>query len=77
VQPGLFTYTRKCPVGVVGHIVPWNYPVLEMVKMIAPCIAAGCTSVYKTSEWCQSRTTPPSHIRTPWSGMNRKVAPCR
>ena len=41
MQPGLFTYTRKCPIGVVGHIVPWNYPVLEMVKMIAPCIAAG------------------------------------
>lgn len=59
VQPGLFTYTRKVPIGVVGHIVPWNYPVLEMIKMIAPCIAAGCTSVYKTNEWYQSCTTPP------------------
>ena len=35
----------------MGHIVPWNYPILEMCKMIAPCIAAGCTSVYKTNEW--------------------------
>ena len=41
---------RIVPVGVCGAIVPWNYPVLEMAKIVGPCLAAGCTLVYKTNE---------------------------
>lgn len=43
------TLVRREPVGVVGAIVPWNYPqVLAMMK-IAPALAAGCTVVLKPS----------------------------
>lgn len=43
------TIVRREPVGVVGGIVPWNYPqVLAMMK-IAPALAAGCTIVLKPS----------------------------
>lgn len=33
------------PIGVVGAITPWNYPLLMAVQKIAPALAAGCTIV--------------------------------
>jgi phenylacetaldehyde dehydrogenase len=42
--------TRKEPVGVVGAIVPWNFPLLMAVWKIAPALAAGCTVVLKPAE---------------------------
>lgn len=41
--------TRRVPVGVVGGIVPWNFPVLMAVQKIAPALLAGCTIVLKPS----------------------------
>lgn len=41
---------RYEPVGVVGAIVPWNYPALMALWKIAPALAAGCTMVLKPSE---------------------------
>jgi betaine-aldehyde dehydrogenase len=38
------------PVGVVGCITPWNYPLMQMVLKVAPALAAGCTVVLKPSE---------------------------
>jgi betaine-aldehyde dehydrogenase len=38
------------PVGVVGQIVPWNYPLLMAAWKLAPALAAGCTSVFKPAE---------------------------
>lgn len=38
------------PIGVVGCITPWNYPLQQIVAKIAPAIAAGCTVVLKPSE---------------------------
>jgi betaine-aldehyde dehydrogenase len=38
------------PIGVVGMISPWNYPLLQISWKIAPAIAAGCTFVAKPSE---------------------------
>ncbi len=38
------------PVGVVGAITPWNYPLHQIVAKIAPAIVAGCTVVLKPSE---------------------------
>jgi len=38
------------PVGVVGCITPWNYPLNQVVAKVAPAIAAGCTVVLKPSE---------------------------
>jgi betaine-aldehyde dehydrogenase len=38
------------PVGVVGQIIPWNYPLLMAAWKVAPALAAGCTVVLKPSE---------------------------
>ena len=45
-----FTYTLREPVGVVGAIVPWNFPFAIALWKIAPALAAGCTVVLKPSE---------------------------
>ncbi len=44
------TYTLKEPVGVVGAIVPWNYPTSLACWKLGPALAAGCTVVLKPSE---------------------------
>ncbi|HEX3793588.1 MAG TPA: aldehyde dehydrogenase family protein [Acidimicrobiales bacterium] len=38
------------PIGVVGAITPWNYPLYQIVLKVAPALAAGCTVVLKPSE---------------------------
>src|SRR5262245_14257711 len=38
------------PVGVVGQIIPWNYPLLMAAWKLAPALAAGCTTVLKPAE---------------------------
>ena len=38
------------PVGVVGCITPWNYPLHQIALKVAPALAAGCTVVLKPSE---------------------------
>jgi len=40
----------KEPVGVVGAITPWNYPLHQIIAKVAPALAAGCTVVLKPSE---------------------------
>jgi acyl-CoA reductase-like NAD-dependent aldehyde dehydrogenase len=55
---GVHVYTRREPVGVVGAIVPWNFPVCQAVFKLAPALAAGCTVVLKPAE-----QTPLSGIR--------------
>ncbi|MDX2271826.1 MAG: gamma-aminobutyraldehyde dehydrogenase [Cyanobacteriota bacterium] len=44
---GYTSIFRKEPVGVVGQIAPWNYPLLMAVWKIGPALAAGCTVVLK------------------------------
>jgi len=44
------SYTRMEPVGVVGQIIPWNYPVAMLAWKWAPALAAGCTIVLKPAE---------------------------
>lgn len=51
-------YTVREPVGVVGAIVPWNFPLLTAVWKLAPALAAGCTVVLKVAE-----QTPLSALR--------------
>ena len=41
--------TRRIPVGVVGGIVPWNFPVSMAIQKIVPAILSGCTIVLKPS----------------------------
>jgi phenylacetaldehyde dehydrogenase len=45
-----FGYTRREPVGVVGAIIPWNFPLLMAVWKIGPALATGCTIVLKPAE---------------------------
>lgn len=49
------SWIRREPVGVVGQVTPWNYPLLMMIWKIAPALAAGNTIVLKPSD-----TTPAS-----------------
>ncbi|QUL36940.1 aldehyde dehydrogenase family protein [Erythrobacter sp. JK5] len=41
--------SRRVPVGVVGGIVPWNFPVMMAVQKIIPALMSGCTIVLKPS----------------------------
>ena len=41
--------TRRVPVGVVGGIVPWNFPVMMAIQKIVPALVSGCTIVLKPS----------------------------
>jgi aldehyde dehydrogenase (NAD+) len=50
VRGNYFTYTRREPVGVVGQIIPWNFPMLMTAWKWGPALAAGCTVVMKPAE---------------------------
>ena len=49
-HPGIHVRTEKDPVGVVGAITAWNFPLLLCGWKLAPALAAGCTVVLKPSE---------------------------
>jgi aldehyde dehydrogenase (NAD+) len=53
-----FCYTRHEPVGVVGQIIPWNFPLLMQAWKLAPALACGNTVVLKVAE-----QTPLSALR--------------
>jgi aldehyde dehydrogenase (NAD+) len=53
-----FCYTRHEPVGVVGQIIPWNFPMLMLAWKLAPALAAGNTVIMKPAE-----QTPLSALR--------------
>jgi acyl-CoA reductase-like NAD-dependent aldehyde dehydrogenase len=56
--PDCHVYTRAEPIGVVGAIIPWNFPLTIASWKLAPALAAGCTVVLKPAE-----QTPLSAIR--------------
>ena len=51
-SPGIayHAYTLREPVGVVGQIIPWNFPLLMASWKLAPALASGCTVVLKPAE---------------------------
>src|SRR3712207_5738430 len=55
---GHTSFVRREPIGVVGQVTPWNYPLMMAVWKIAPAIAAGNTVVLKPSD-----TTPVTTVR--------------
>ncbi|MGH9002431.1 MAG: aldehyde dehydrogenase family protein, partial [Acidimicrobiia bacterium] len=57
-MPGYTSYLRREPLGVVGQIAPWNYPLMMAAWKIGPALAAGNTVVLKPSE-----LTPMSALR--------------
>jgi betaine-aldehyde dehydrogenase len=52
------SFIRREPVGVVGQIAPWNYPLMMAIWKIGPALATGCTIVLKPAE-----TTPISTLK--------------
>ena len=58
VNPAVVTYTLREPVGVVGAIIPWNYPLMMAAWKVAPALAAGNTLVLKPAS-----ATPLTAIR--------------
>jgi aldehyde dehydrogenase (NAD+) len=58
VEGNFFCYTRHEPVGVVGQIIPWNFPLLMQAWKWGPALASGCTMVLKPAE-----QTPLSALR--------------
>ncbi|MGQ3209875.1 MAG: gamma-aminobutyraldehyde dehydrogenase [Shinella sp.] len=48
--PGFTSMVRRDPIGIVGSIAPWNYPLMMMAWKLAPAIAGGNTVVFKPSE---------------------------
>jgi aldehyde dehydrogenase (NAD+) len=57
-RPDALTYTVREPLGVVGAIIPWNFPMMIGMWKIAPALACGCTVVLKPAE-----ITPLSALR--------------
>ncbi|XP_023308365.2 aldehyde dehydrogenase 9 [Lucilia cuprina] len=47
---GFISMTKKEPIGVVGQIIPWNYPLLMLSWKWGPALAVGCTIVMKPAE---------------------------
>lgn len=45
-----FNYTLREPVGVVGQIIPWNFPLLMAAWKLGPALASGCTVILKPAE---------------------------
>jgi acyl-CoA reductase-like NAD-dependent aldehyde dehydrogenase len=50
VRGPMFTYLLRQPVGVVGQIIPWNFPVMMAAWKLAPALATGNTVVLKPAE---------------------------
>src|SRR5438309_812319 len=53
-----FAYTTREPIGVVGQIIPWNFPLLMAAWKLGPALATGCTVILKPAE-----QTPLSALR--------------
>ncbi len=58
IDGDFFCYTRHEPVGVVGQIIPWNFPLVMLAWKLAPALATGNTVVLKPAE-----QTPLSALR--------------
>ncbi|MFB6725200.1 gamma-aminobutyraldehyde dehydrogenase [Kribbella sp. NPDC056345] len=56
-MPGHTSWIRREPIGVVGQVTPWNYPLMMAIWKIAPALAAGNAIVLKPSD-----TTPASTV---------------
>lgn len=70
VDGDYFAYTLREPIGVVGSITPWNFPLLMATWKFAPALAAGNTAILKISE-----TTPLSMLRVAELALEAGVPP--
>jgi aldehyde dehydrogenase (NAD+) len=70
VRGKYFCYTKREPVGVVGQIIPWNFPMLMVAWKWGPALASGCTIVMKPAE-----QTPLSCLRMGELAMEAGIPP--
>src|SRR3989442_1420454 len=70
VRASFFNYTLREPLGVVGQIIPWNFPILLAAWKVAPALAAGNTIVLKPAE-----QTPLSALRLAQVGEEAGLPP--
>jgi len=70
VNPAFLTYTLREPIGVVGAIIPWNFPMIMVGWKAAPALAAGNTIVIKPAE-----LTPLSAIRIAELALEAGIPP--
>ncbi len=68
VEGNYFCYTRHEPVGVVGQIIPWNFPLLMQAWKWGPALATGCTVVLKPAE-----QTPLTALRVAAAGPGSRL----
>ena len=76
INEDLVSFTFKEPVGVVGQILPWNFPLLLAAWKIAPALAAGCSVVIKPSELTPSGTVELAKIITDSGVPNGVINVC-
>ena len=57
VEPGAYSATLREAAGVAGLIIPWNAPVVLLIRSLAPALAAGCTVVVKPAHQTAQITT--------------------
>lgn len=69
-RPDALTYTVREPLGVVGAIIPWNFPLMIGMWKIAPALACGCTVVLKPAE-----LTPLTALRLGELALEAGLAP--
>lgn len=50
VEPGIIDYTVREPIGIAGHIIPWNYPLQIVARSVAVSLATGNACVLKPAE---------------------------
>lgn len=70
VRPDALTYTRREPMGVIGIIIPWNFPLMIGMWKIAPALTCGCTLIVKPAE-----ITPLSMLRIAELALEAGVPP--
>jgi len=64
VEPDQHVYTRREPFGVVGIVTPWNLPLNQACRAVAPALAAGNTVVVKPSEFTSSSSVRLAQLAT-------------
>lgn len=48
--PNFMSFTVREALGVTGHVIPWNFPLVTTARGVAPALAAGCSAVVKPAE---------------------------
>ncbi len=65
-MPGHTSWIRREPIGVIGQVTPWNYPMMMAIWKIAPALAAGNTIVLKPSDTTPETTLLLAEIAAPF-----------